>query len=206
MTNSENIVRRSDKKKPDPLSLSNAPDVASSSAPVPTDVGTRAALDNENGERSNVKDVGGSDEMAAGAPLKARLPNNSVDDSHQQVFGHKPQSSLPGNSASPSRPSIQFTRDASDNEPPSELPQSRPSSIMGDDADPTLKGKQSIFTKLKSFAASPSFASHSRSASGATIGDSKKCSWRLGNSGLRKRGVSLPRYPDRRGERYRCGC
>ena len=118
MTNSENIVRRSDKKKPDPLSLSNVPDVASSPVP-PTDVGTPAAVDSENGERFNVKDVGGSDEMAAGdAPLKARLPNNSVDDSHQQAFGHKKQSSLPGTSASPSRPSVQFTRDASDNEPP----------------------------------------------------------------------------------------
>lgn len=184
MTNSENIVRRSDKKKPDPLSFSNAPDVAS------TDVGTPAALDNENGERSNVKDVGGSDEMATDGPLKARLPNNSVDDSHQQASGHKPQSSLPGNSASPSRPSVQFTRDASDNEPPSELPQSTPSSIVGDDADP--KGKQSIFTKLKSFAASPSFASHSRSASGATIGDSKNVAGDLATPGSEKGEFRFP--------------
>lgn len=41
---------------------------------------------------------------------------------------------------------------------------------MGDDGEAALKGKHSIFTKLKAFAA-PSFTSHSRSASGATIND-----------------------------------
>lgn len=64
---------------------------------------------------------------------------------------------------------MQFARDASDAELPEPLP-SRPSSAMGDDGDTASKGKHSIFTKLKAFAA-PSFTSHSRSASGATIND-----------------------------------
>lgn len=199
MTGAENVFCQSDKTKPDTLPLSNASEVSS---PVPSppfehkqdkkqEVGTKHSgtshgqlgkdngIAKENGEDSNAKDFVGSDELAtAGAlegkpeSLKARLPNKSVDSQHHQTPGHKPQSSLPGNSVSPRRPSVQFSRDISDNEQqPAELPQSRPSSLLSDDADPTLKGKQSIFTKLKNFAASPSFTSHSRSASGATIGE-----------------------------------
>ncbi|PYH41128.1 phospholipase D [Aspergillus saccharolyticus JOP 1030-1] len=74
-------------------------------------------------------------------------------------------------SAASRRPSVQFTRDPPEVDPLTELSYSRPPSIRGDDADFGLKGKQSLLTKLKSFAASPSFASHSRSASGATLSD-----------------------------------
>lgn len=92
----------------------------------------------------------------------------SADDPYQSPR-HKPQRAGPEASVSPRRTSVQFARDASDVELPDALP-SRPSSAMGDDGDATLKGKHSIFTKLKAFAA-PSFTSHSRSASGATMND-----------------------------------
>ena len=95
-----------------------------------------------------------------------RIPDGSTDSQHQSPR-HMPQPSAPESSISPRRLSVQFARDASDNELP-EVLNSRPSSTVGDDGE--TKGKNSIFTKLKAFAAPP-FTSHSRSASGATIND-----------------------------------
>ena len=196
MTNAENTVRWSDAKKPDPLPLSksNPTDVGPRDAteklldrkPEGTgenggsldrgELEDNTGIANGNGERPSVKDFGNSEGIVTGAlgvkpeSLKVRMPNSSKDSQQPQASGHKPQPSLPGNSTTTRRPSVQFTRDVSDNEFAPELAQSRPSSIVGDDADPALKGKQSILTKLKAFA-SPSFSSHSRSPSGATIGD-----------------------------------
>ena len=182
-TETDDTVRRSDAKKPNPLTLSqsNVADVGSH-ANTNTEDGTA----HENGDKPSVKDFGASERASVGAlgesprSLKARAPNNSTTDSQPQAAsGHKPHSSL-GSAATPRRPSVQFMRDVSDNEhelapeapQPQSQSQSRPSSILGDDADPNAKGKQSIFTKLKAFA-SPSFSSHTRSASGATIGESR---------------------------------
>jgi phospholipase D1/2 len=79
------------------------------------------------------------------------------------------QASMPGTSTPTGRRSVQFTRNTSDNEP-QEPSRSRASSIAPDDVDPALKDrKQSLLTKLKAFAVSPSFPSHSRSASAATV-------------------------------------
>ncbi|PLB39369.1 phospholipase D [Aspergillus candidus] len=117
---------------------------------------------------------GGAGELAddapgpSAAPLGARRPNDAIE-AQQQPGNQRSQPSQPGSTASPRRPSVQFSRDPSENDPAADALQSRPSSA-GDDADPGSKGKQSIFTKLKAFA-SPSFGPHSRSASGATIND-----------------------------------
>lgn len=198
MTNDESTVRRSDAKKPQPLPLSksNITDVGSRDATEkPLDrkpdaiaengvnldhgeQGNSTGITNENGEKPSVKDFGNSEGMVTGAlgdkpeSLKARLPNSSTENHQPQASGNKPQS-LPGNPTTPRRQSVQFSRDVSDNEFAPELPQSRPSSIIGDDADPSPKGKQSIFTKLKAFASSSHShsQSHSRSPSGATIGE-----------------------------------
>ncbi|KAF9887137.1 Phospholipase D1 [Aspergillus nanangensis] len=118
---------------------------------------------------------GSGDGSPGGKPasLRARRPNDHSE-YQKKPASQKSQPSNPGTSTSPRRPSVQFTRDASENEAPTDVAQSRPSSIIGDDGDPTLKGKQSIFTKLKAFAASPPFASHSRSASVATIGEPRQ--------------------------------
>ncbi|BCR91689.1 phospholipase D [Aspergillus chevalieri] len=212
ITNPEATVHRPDMKKPDPIppSNSNAPGVAS---PVPspaTDAKSRpSSFKNDLGRDGTIERAGGgsgiikeNDEngeadrldmvTALGdrsEPLNTRPPNHSGDG----LPGHRHHSSLPGNPSSSRRPSVQFTRDASDNELPSELPHSRPSSVLGEDADPTSKGKQSIFTKLKAFAASPSFASHSRSASGATIGESRTMAGDLATPGS-ERGEF--RFPD----------
>ncbi|KAH8428924.1 phospholipase D [Aspergillus melleus] len=120
-------------------------------------------------------DVNGFQEGLDGAPkstpasLNSRRPIDLVSNS-QKPRSLSSQQNHPGTPATPRRPSVQFTQDASENDHLPELNQSRPPSAMGDEADPASKGKNSLFTKIKAFAASPSF-SHSRSASGATIGD-----------------------------------
>ncbi|PYH76061.1 phospholipase D [Aspergillus uvarum CBS 121591] len=93
---------------------------------------------------------------------------NETPEGSQTSGSRKPQPPLP---AASRRPSVQFTRDPPEVDPLTELPSSRPPSVKGDDTDLGLRGKQSLLTKLKSFAASPSFVSHSRSASGATLSD-----------------------------------
>ncbi|KAL1962785.1 hypothetical protein VTN77DRAFT_9154 [Rasamsonia byssochlamydoides] len=77
---------------------------------------------------------------------------------------------MPGTSTPTGRRSVQFARNTSDNEL-QEPSRSRASSIAQDDVDPASKDrKQSLLTKLKAFAVSSSFPSHSRSASLATVG------------------------------------
>lgn len=181
----EDTVRRSDAKKPDPLTLSqsNVADVGSHANATNTNTTT------EDGDKPSVKDFGATERASVGAlgespiSLKARAANT---DGQPQGFGHKPRSSL-GSVATPRRPSVQFMRDFSDNEhdpapevaqsqpqsQPQSQSQSRPSSLLGDDADPNSKGKQSLFTKLKAFASPSSFSTHTRSPSGATIGENR---------------------------------
>ncbi|KAH8688861.1 hypothetical protein BGW36DRAFT_421216 [Talaromyces proteolyticus] len=76
---------------------------------------------------------------------------------------------FPGPSTPSATRNVQFSRNASDNEL-QEQGRSRASSIAPDEIDVLSKDrKQSIFNKLKAFAATPSFpSSHSRSASVAT--------------------------------------
>jgi phospholipase D1/2 len=100
--------------------------------------------------------------------LNTRAPNRSIDD--QQPFTrHQRQASIPGVSPPSRAQSVQFrdtdteVPDASQSRPQSR-PASRPASQHGDDEDPGPKGKQSLFGKLKSFAA----VSHSRSPSSAS--------------------------------------
>lgn len=188
----KDMSHRLDSKKPAPLPVSNGPQLGSP-FPSPTthsratsgaQGGTAEATagpevldsvqfregagDHENAERPSlpVEAVGNSPRDKH--PLSNSRGPNGSNEIHQQSPGNKAQTSIPESSVSPRRPSVQFARDVSDNELPYDL--SRQSSAMEDDGDPGSKGKHSIFTKLKAFAA-PSFTSHSRSASGPTIGD-----------------------------------
>ncbi|KKA25754.1 Phospholipase D [Rasamsonia emersonii CBS 393.64] len=114
-------------------------------------------------------------------PIQEEKESSSTDeDTDHSVTGDAPlhsatpasrRTSMPGTSTPPTgRRSVQFARNTSDNEL-QEPSRSRASSIGPDDADPASKDrKQSLFTKLKAFAAAPSFPSHSRSASLATVG------------------------------------
>lgn len=124
------------------------------------------------------------------ASLNPRRPTDLVSNAQKPRSLHS-QQSHPGTPATPRRPSVQFTREASENDHLPELNQSRPSSAMGDDAD-TGKGKNSLFTKLKAFAASPSFTSHSRSASGATIGDIRPVNHDLATPGSERGEFRFP--------------
>ncbi|KAL4783945.1 hypothetical protein BJX76DRAFT_238889 [Aspergillus varians] len=106
------------------------------------------------------------------ATLSPRRPNESVESANRQGFSQKTPNSVPASIASPHRASVQFSRQGSEIEHPAETSQSRPPSVVGDDTDP-VRGRQSLFTKLKAFAAAPTFTPHTRSASNATIGDAR---------------------------------
>ncbi|RMJ25252.1 Phospholipase D1 [Aspergillus sp. HF37] len=187
---------RLDSKKPAPLSVSNGPNLSSPfSSPTRPNRPSSDAQDkvteaadgqelsddpqlatgagaNENGDEPHRRHRNGPTGSGASTPngklpSSGRGPRGSVDLRHRSPR-NKPQSSMPESSISPHRPSVQFARDVSDNELPLDI--SRPSSVVEDDGETGLKGKQSLFTKLRALAAPP-FTSHSRSASGATIGD-----------------------------------
>ncbi|KAH1476955.1 hypothetical protein KXX06_005606, partial [Aspergillus fumigatus] len=121
-----------------------------------------------------------------------RRPNESLDSPQQSPDHKQHQSTTPGAAVSPRRPSVQFTHETSDIDAAPEVTGSRPPSVLDDEPDSGLKGKQSIFTKLKSLA-SPSFTSHSRSASGATISDMRQTNTDLATPGS-ERGAF--RFPD----------
>ncbi|KAL4919111.1 hypothetical protein BDW62DRAFT_49049 [Aspergillus aurantiobrunneus] len=106
------------------------------------------------------------------ATLSLRRPNESVESANRQSLNQKTPNSVPASIASPPRASVQFSRQGSEVEPAAETSQSRPPSVAGDDTDP-VRGRHSLFTKLKAFAAAPSLTSHTRSASNATIGESR---------------------------------
>lgn len=123
-------------------------------------------------QRNQSRDmIDGSSGQQPLSPGMRRASNGSIEAPQQAAgAGHHPRPSIPETPMSPGRRSVQFARNASDNEA-QQQPRSTASSIGGDDGDPASKDRiHSIFTKLKAFAASPSFPSHSRSASGATIG------------------------------------
>ncbi|KAF7585587.1 Phospholipase D1 [Aspergillus hancockii] len=204
---------RLDSKKPGPLAMSNGKKLSS---PFPSPTGAkRSSLDvQQNTEatveenqreairitdgdegKSHAEETSGSWEARDGFPgtkppsLNLRRPNESLDN-HQKPLSQKSQVSHPGLSSR--RPSVQFTGETTENDPPAEFTQSRPSSVAGDDGDVDSKGKQSIFGKLKAFAASPSFVSHSRSASVATIGDSRHANHDLATPGLERGEFRFP--------------
>ncbi|KAJ5377861.1 Phospholipase D1 [Penicillium cataractarum] len=178
-------------KKPDPISVPNGSKLASP-FPSPTDTNRPASLrqppaidaaENEKGLEtkepfkvsaavaSNKENLRSSSTQR-GSPKEhpspgTRLPNN---DRASSVNRHRHQASIPGISPASRAPSVQF-RDTDNEAPdaPASRGPSRPSSMYGEDGEQT-RGR-SFMTRLKSLAASPPFASHSRSASGATIGD-----------------------------------
>lgn len=96
----------------------------------------------------------------------SRRPSNGSATPHRPLPSHQKRSS---GLATP-RPSVQFTRENSDNEGQA-FSHSRASSFGGDEADPSRKGQPSLLSKLKAFAASPSFPTHSRSGSAVTGDD-----------------------------------
>ncbi|KAE8348698.1 hypothetical protein BDV28DRAFT_80258 [Aspergillus coremiiformis] len=188
----ESSSDRIESKNPELPALSNGPKL-SSAFPSPTGAKgsssdaqerTEGAVEGDERELKSITDEnkGKSNEGVAGrsweisdgflgvkpASLSLRQPNESFDN-HQKAMSQKSQASHLGLSSR--RPSVQFTGEATETDPPVEYVRSRSSSVAGDDGDVDLKGKQSIFGKLKAFAASPPFASHSRSASAATTAD-----------------------------------
>ncbi|KAJ5692100.1 hypothetical protein N7462_001523 [Penicillium macrosclerotiorum] len=186
--------KKKQSKKPDPISISNGAKLASP-FPSPTEPARPASLqqtqpidatEDEKApetkelikgfeEAQNSKENPRSSSTQRGSPtskppLSARAPNRSTDDRAPSLNHQKPQSPGSGMSPQSRAPSVQF-RDT-DNEAPEashSRPHSRPSSLYEDGEQ--ARGRQSLMTRLKSLAASPPFASHSRSASGATIGD-----------------------------------
>ncbi|KAL2009240.1 hypothetical protein VTN00DRAFT_7434 [Thermoascus crustaceus] len=104
----------------------------------------------------------GQQPLSSGA---RRVSNGSIE-AQQHSASHNKRPSVPEMTMSPGRRSVQFARNTSDNE----APLSRASSVYSNDGDNKDRRQHSIFTKLKAFAASPSFPSHSRSASGVTVG------------------------------------
>ncbi|RAQ43999.1 phospholipase D1 (PLD1) [Aspergillus flavus] len=212
----ENPSDRLTPGKPEPLALSNGPRLSS---PFPSPTGTTGTeyspsdnrekaeatveenqrvaniITDENGGKSHVGETDGSWELWDGFPraklasLHPRRPNESLDNK-QKAMSQESQTSHHGLSSR--RPSVQFTGEFIENDPPAEFARSRPSSVAGDDVDADLKGKQSIFGKLKAFAASPSFVSHSRSASAATIGDSRHANHDLTTPGSERGEFRFP--------------
>ncbi|OAX81593.1 hypothetical protein ACJ72_04067, partial [Emergomyces africanus] len=85
------------------------------------------------------------------------------------------------------RRSVQFARGTSDSEGAG-ASHSRTSSIGAEDVDQLSKDRwrhSSLFSKLKAFAASPSFPTHARTSSGLTIGDETTEPRPLGDTALR---------------------
>ncbi|KAL4951325.1 hypothetical protein BDW69DRAFT_40643 [Aspergillus filifer] len=174
-------------KRPQPLPISHAPKL-SSPFPSPTESKQGTAEDHASngivheGENSHINNksnsragvISGTSESwdpENHATLSLRRPNESVESANRQGLNAKTPNSVPASIASPPRASVGFSRQGSEIEPPTGTSQSRPPSVAGDDND--LRGRQSLLTKLKQFAAGPSFVSHNRSSSNATIGDTR---------------------------------
>ncbi|QKX64422.1 uncharacterized protein TRUGW13939_11596 [Talaromyces rugulosus] len=98
--------------------------------------------------------------------------SNVVDQPIQEILGiaedEESRPPLPGTLTPTAARNVQFSQNTSDNDIP-EQDRSRSSSFAPDENDVLSKDrKQSLLTKLKAFAVTPSFPSHSRSASVAT--------------------------------------
>ncbi|KAJ5930730.1 Phospholipase D eukaryota [Penicillium verhagenii] len=175
-------------KKPDPISTSNAPKLsspfpspteakrpASSKLAPSTDVNegdqgcetSQAAKEAYSGTQSKENFRSSStqrDPPREGSSLNTRPPNKSTEDNPISLPHHKHQHSATGISPPSRAPSVQFREtDTEAAELPQSRPQSRPTSLYGDDGEQTARGR-SFITKLKS-----SFTSHSRSASGGAV-------------------------------------
>ncbi|CAG7927859.1 unnamed protein product [Penicillium olsonii] len=141
--------------------------------PSPTEKNLPRGTDENEGPGARDKENTRPESLKHGSPrgrssLSTRPPNQSTDD--QQPFTrHQRQPSVPGVSPPSRAQSVQF-RDTDTELPdvsqsrPQSRPVSRPVSQHGEDEEQGPKGKQSLFGKLKSFAA----VSHSRSPSSAS--------------------------------------
>lgn len=176
---SNSIKRRAKNSNQSGKGDSVAQQASSTRAQAAANSENTATDENENGQdtfqtyASNVSPKGSIKNEYA--PLSFQGPNGSTDDRQQSTSGHQKRSSLPGATHS-RRPSVQFAaEDRGDAQlpsysKPSSRPSSKHSSVIGDDGDPTSKGKHSILGKLKAFAASSSSPAHARTNSGATDG------------------------------------
>ncbi|EGE86305.1 phospholipase D [Blastomyces dermatitidis ATCC 18188] len=105
-------------------------------------------------------------------PARAKpdsVPSRNASDKSVKAKQQRPQ----GSSTPQGRRSVQFARAASDTEGVG-ASHSRTSSIGPEDGDQFSKDRRlhsSLFSKLKAFAASPPFPTHTRTASGLTFGD-----------------------------------
>lgn len=130
-------------------------------------------------------------DAATHTTLSLRRPNESVESANRQGINQKTPNSVPASIASPHRASVQFSRQNSEIEPSVETSHSQPPSVAGDDTDPG-RGRQSLFTKLKAFAATPTFTSHARSSSNATIGDARFANHDLSTPGSERGEFRFP--------------
>ncbi|OJZ91451.1 hypothetical protein ASPFODRAFT_29816 [Aspergillus luchuensis CBS 106.47] len=215
---SENTPNRYYSRQTEPMSL----DSLKLSSPLPSPSSTKDDADRADGvdggdqveASSTVRGVGdaqsdtkgktraehagdsGEEETSNASPtnkaasLSLRQPNDATANQQNSGSRKSPTSAL-GSSASPRRPSVQFTQDTPEVDAAEPSP-SRPPSVKGDDADAGLKGRQSLLTKLKSFAASPSFTSHTRSASGATLNDFRPTNNELATPGSERGEFRFP--------------
>ncbi|EEH39580.2 phospholipase D1 [Paracoccidioides lutzii Pb01] len=128
----------------------------------------------ENAAESHIQDRQGDTVIQPKpSPVPSRNPSGRSSKTKQKK--------APGFSTPQGRRSVQFARTASGNEDEGEeqgegdgVPHSQASSIGPEDGDLLSKDRRlhsSLFSKLKAFAASPSFPTHNRTASGMTIGD-----------------------------------
>ncbi|KAJ5288491.1 hypothetical protein N7478_001521 [Penicillium angulare] len=174
-------------KKPEPISTFNAPKLAS---PFPSPTEAKRPASFKQAQRSDKTDENQSfnnhelsqePQFAAqtkdfrststqhGSPkekpsMNTRLPNRTTEDNPPSMSRHQPQSSATGMSPPSRAPSVQFRETDTENaDLPQSRPQSRPTSVHGDDGEQTARGR-SFITKLKS-----SFTSHGRSTSGSAI-------------------------------------
>ncbi|KAJ5632999.1 hypothetical protein N7490_009338 [Penicillium lividum] len=173
-------------KNPDPISTSNTPKL-SSPFPSPTEAKRPASFklapstdmneDDQEGPTSqpskkaypassqskeNFRSSSTQRSPKEKPSLNTRPPNKSNEDNSPCESHHKHQSSVTGLPPSSRAPSVQFRETDTEN---AELPQSRPTSLYGDDGEQSARGR-SFITKLKS-----SFTSHARSASGGAAPD-----------------------------------
>ncbi|KAJ5566301.1 Phospholipase D eukaryota [Penicillium sp. DV-2018c] len=156
-----------DSKKTEPLVNSNGPTLDS---PLPSPIESKKPASTKQKRPADGNEAAGvgNKENTRPSSLKHGSPRGRSSLGTLMESPSTP-SSNPGMSPPFRTPSVQF-RDTDTEGPDASQsrPQSRPTSQRGDDDDQSPKGKQSLFGKLKQLAASPAFASHSRSPSSAS--------------------------------------
>ncbi|CAL5866605.1 uncharacterized protein PFLUO_LOCUS814 [Penicillium psychrofluorescens] len=195
LTEAESSPDKAMSKMPEPLPIANVQKMASpfpspteASRPASTKQQTRAAENTDENGSPDIRPLSRNAEGLRGkenrppssahgsarikpASLSSHPMNRSAEDSQPPSSRQHHPPSTTGMSPSSRTPSVQF-RDT-DNEAvdlPQSRAQSRPASLIEEAGDQT-RGKPSLLEKIKSLAVSPSFASHQRTASGATISD-----------------------------------